>query len=107
MAAGFGLPGLIVPVLLLWRSRRAQRILRTGISGVATIRSLRETGVRINDQPRVELELLVRVGTRAPYVIQHKQVVPTVALPLLLPGASIRVKVDPEDPKSCLIEDLA
>lgn len=44
----------------------ADRIASTGIAGTATVTGLTQTGMSLNDQPQVEIGLLVSIPGRAP-----------------------------------------
>lgn len=83
-------------------SLKAQELLRCGRIGSATVAAVRQTGTFVNDNPECELDLHVRVEGEEPYRVKHRQVLAMVALPGFQPGASVPVRVDPEDP-SCLV----
>jgi hypothetical protein len=78
--------------------QKAQELLRSGRVGSATVAGVRQTGTFVNDNPECELELQVRVDGGDPYPVVHRQVLAMVALPGFQPGASVPVRVDPEDP---------
>lgn len=110
---GFGITGLILAVTgvglilwgaLWWRSAaNVQRIKATGIPGQALILGLSQTGMYINNQPQVELQLQVTTAMHAPYTISHKTVVPLIMLGRLTSGQPLAVKVDPANPQSLAI----
>ena len=83
--------------------RRAQYLMQAGRVGTATVSGVRQTGTYVNNNPECELELEVSVDGGAPYGVTHRQVLSSVALPGFQPGASIPVRVDPEDPDSLVI----
>lgn len=85
------------------QTRRAHQLLRTGRVGRATVATVRQTGNFVNDDPECELELQVSVDGGAPYRVMHRQVLATVALPGFRPGASVPVRVDPDDPQTLVI----
>src|SRR5436190_9565089 len=58
--------------------KRAQALMQSGTQGEATILSLQDTGMRINDNPRVSVLLEVNVAMRPPY-----QVTKTVTIPMI------------------------
>ncbi len=100
-AAILGITGLV----LVWfgvRARRsaaeADRIAATGLAGTATVTGLTQTGMSLNDQPQVKIDLLVTVPGRAPYAASRKEFVPLILLGRLGSGAPLPVKVDPTDP---------
>jgi hypothetical protein len=81
----------------------AQRLMATGLLGQATVLALRDTGAVVNENPRIEFELLVSVDGREPYPVIHRQVVSRLVLANFQPGTSIPVRVDPADPSRVLI----
>jgi hypothetical protein len=96
---------------LVWfglRARRsaadADRIASTGLAGTATITGLTQTGMSLNDQPQVEMELLVSIPGRAPYAATRKEFVPLILLGRLSSGLPLAVKVDPADPQRLIID---
>jgi hypothetical protein len=78
-----------------------------GISGQATIVSLSEGGPYVNERPTITMELDVELPGRAPYRAQAKQVVGRLVIGRLEPGASIPVRVDPEDPAKVSVDEPA
>ncbi len=111
---GFGLTAVILGatgIALVWfgmRARRsaaeADRIASTGIAGTATVTGLTQTGMTLNDQPQVEIGLLVSIPGRAPYAAARKEFVPLILLGRLSSGQPLPVKVDPNDPQAIVID---
>ncbi|MBI4259595.1 MAG: hypothetical protein HY658_03420 [Actinobacteria bacterium] len=83
---------------------RRQRLLATGLPGRATILEMTQTGVLVNDQPQVELKMLVEVEGRPPHEVTQKAIVPLIALGRLSSGQPLPVKVDPANPNDLAIE---
>lgn len=101
----------VTGVVLIWfglRARRAaadaDRITATGLAGTATVTGLTQTGMSLNDQPQVDMELLVSVPGRAPYQAHRKEFVPLILLGRLSSGLPLPVKVDPTDPGRVIID---
>jgi hypothetical protein len=82
---------------------KAQHLAVNGRPGTATIAAIRQTGVVVNENPQVELDLQVQVDAGAPYGVTHKQVIAMIAIPQFQPGCVVPVKVDPDDPQSLII----
>lgn len=82
---------------------KAQRLNAVGQDATATITAVRDTGMTVNDNPSIELDLQVQVGGGAPYAVTHQQVVSRLAIGNFQPGASVAVKVDPADSQSIMI----
>ncbi len=106
-AAILGITGLV----LVWiglRARRAaaeaDRITATGLAGTATVTGLTQTGMQLNDQPQVKIDLLVSIPGREPYAASRKEFVPLILLGRLGSGVPLPVKVDPADPQDVIID---
>jgi hypothetical protein len=74
-----------------------------GIPGRAIITAIADTGMTVNDNPRVALTLEVSVGDQAPYTVTHTQVISRIAVAGFQPGATVPVRVDPADGQSLII----
>ncbi len=82
---------------------RAQRLMSVGIVGQAVIDGVADTGVTVNDHPKVMLDLTVTVPGGAPYKAAVTQVVSRIAKGSFQAGATVPVRVDPEDPQVLMI----
>lgn len=98
MGACFMLGPAIMVLVRVSSSRRAAHFARVGVDGTAQILSVRETGVRVNHQPQVAIQMRVFAGNMPPYEVTTNKVVSVVDLPRMQPGASMSVKVDPGKP---------
>ena len=78
--------------------RAEQALLESGTPGRATITGFTDTGLLVNFNPQVVLDLQVTVDGQAPYAAQLSTSVPQVYLSRLQTGGSIGVRVDPVDP---------
>jgi hypothetical protein len=111
---GFVLTAVIlggVAILLLAWGRKwqkgyaeAQRIKAQGVPGQATIMSMRQTGVYVNEQPQIELQLQVQDEMYGSRQVTLKEYVPLMLLGTLSSGRPLPVKVDPADPNNVVIE---
>jgi hypothetical protein len=88
---------------LAGQQQLAQRLLSVGLPGTATITAVADTGATINDNPSVLFDLQVLVDGGDAYPVEHTQVVSRMALPGFQPGATVPVRVDPEDPNVLII----
>jgi hypothetical protein len=106
-AALLGLTGV---GLFLWGRRwakgykDAQRLRTSGVPGQATIQGMRQTGVYLNEQPQIELNLQVQTQMHGPYQVTVREYVPLMLLGTLSSGRPLPVKVDPADPQKLVIE---
>ena len=106
-AAILGVVGLL---LFLWgmrwgnRYQEAQRVKATGVPGQARITGMRQTGVYLNEQPQVELNLAVTTEMHGEYPVTVKEYVPLMLLGVLSSGRPLPVKVDPSNQQNVIIE---
>jgi hypothetical protein len=82
---------------------KAQHLMANGQAGSATITAVRDTGMTINDNPTVELDLDVSLVGGEPYAVTHRQTISRIAIPSFQPGATVPVRVDPADRTSLMI----
>jgi len=101
----------IVGVAMIWiglRARRgaakADRIVSSGLPGTATVTALTQTGMSLNEQPQIDMELLVSIPGRAPYPARRKEFVPLILLGRLSSGQPLPVRVDPADPQNVIVD---
>ena len=83
--------------------QKAQHLMANGRVASATITAIRDTGMTINDNPTVELDLSVAVDGTEPYAVTHRQTISRIAIPSFQPGATVPVRVDPADRTSLMI----
>jgi hypothetical protein len=80
--------------------------IKGGVSTSAVIASIADTGMTVSmpsvgpDAPEYKLGLLVTPpgGSGNPYAVKIKAIVPRIFVPMVVPGATIGVVVDPTDP---------
>jgi hypothetical protein len=78
--------------------KRAEELMKVGTQGEATILSLQDTGMRINDNPRVTMQLEIQMPFGAPYQITKTITVPLIRLSQIQVGSKVPVMVDMTDP---------
>ena len=83
----------------------ARDLQREGVPAQAEILSLDATGVKINDDPVIRLEVEVRPRDRPPYRATIKRLlISTLEIPQYQPGLVIAVRYDPKDPSRVSID---
>lgn len=80
----------------------AERLANEGVDGTADIKQIISTGKMVNMQPEIQFQMTVNVNGQTSEVT-HLQVVPPTIIPQLQPGATVPVKVDPNDHSQLLI----
>lgn len=91
--------GLIsLPIVGLQRAR-VRQLMENGIQGVGTVLALEDTGVTINDNPRVRMRIRIEPtnGVMAPYEVTKTSTVSRLQLPRV--GDSYPVWIDPDNPE--------
>jgi hypothetical protein len=92
---------------LISESRQRQSLLRNGERAVAEILNISDTGVTVNDNPRVALRLLVQPKSRTGFEATTKLLVSRLSLAIFQPGAKIQVRFDPNDLQKVAVEPPA
>ena len=80
--------------------KKAEALLATGTPGEATILQLADTGMRINDDPRVSLLLEVRIPGYPAYQVQKTVTIPLIRMSQVQVGAVVAVMADPTQPNN-------
>jgi hypothetical protein len=83
--------------------QKTAMLMASGIVGQARIDQVSDTGTTINDNPQVQFTLTVTVPDRDPYPATLTQVVSRIAIGSFQPGATVPVRVSPEDPQTLMI----
>ncbi len=83
-----------------------RQLMATGETAQATVLQMSDTGMRINDNPRVSLLLEVHPANRPAYQVEVKQVISMLQASQYQPGQQLEVKIDPADPKRVVISAI-
>lgn len=83
--------------------QKTSALMASGIVGQARIDDVTDTGMTVNDNPRVLFSLTVTIPGLDPYPASLTQVVSRLAIGSFQPGATIPVRVSPDDPQSLII----
>src|SRR5207248_6058265 len=84
----FSLPFFIMGRRMSKGAAAEDQIYATGEEGTATITGLTQTGLFVNNNPEVKLDLQVSTPGRMPYPATHKEIVPLILLGQLAVGAT-------------------
>src|SRR3954454_21538489 len=84
-------------------SQQAEHLMANGRVGTATIGAVRQTGLWVNENPQVEMDLDVTVEGLPSYSTTHRQVIAQIAIPQFQPGATVPVRVDPDNPTRLIV----
>jgi uncharacterized protein HemY len=81
-----------------------QQLLMTGVPATATVLQLEDGGMRVNDNPMVNVMLQVNSTQFGTYQAVVQSIVPMIKLAQVQPGQSVNVKVDPSNPQRVALE---
>jgi hypothetical protein len=88
-----------IPLYMMQNNRKKmQNLAATGKQGEATILQMEDTGMRINDDPRVALTMEIRIPGYPPYQIRKTMTLELIRMSQVQPGAVVAVLADPTDP---------
>lgn len=82
------------------------RQIKNGIDTTAKVLRVWDTGVTINDNPQVGLELEILPESRVPYTAEVKTVVSRLTVAQVQPGITARVRYDPLKPERVQVLSL-
>ncbi len=88
-----------IPIYLMRQNqKKAQALVASGTPGEATVLQLEDTGMRINDDPRVAVTLEVRIPGYPPYQIRKTMTLPLIRMSQVQVGSVVAVLADPTQP---------
>jgi hypothetical protein len=82
--------------------KQAERLRLHGVRATGRVQSLSPTGMSINDVPQVMVQLVVELPGQMPYQATSKLLLSNPAM--LMPGAQVALRVDPQNPNNVLLE---
>lgn len=80
---------IVVGLIVGNNAKKSDQILQTGIPGTASITGLTQTGVYLNENPQINMNLLITLPGEVPYAASHKEFVPLMLLGRLSTGAPL------------------
>ncbi|MFI5914960.1 hypothetical protein [Dactylosporangium sp. NPDC051541] len=86
------------------RFREAQALREHGVRGTAQVLGANQTGVYLNEQPQMALQLRITAPGHGTYDTTIKEYVPFIAMGMLGSGRPLTVLVDPLDPAKVIVE---
>jgi len=90
---------IAVPIYLIRNNqKRAQDLMAKGTQGEATILELEDTGMFVNNNPRVKLTLEIRMPMYPTYQLTKTATVPIIRIAQVQVGSVVQVMVDMSDP---------
>ncbi|MHA1614934.1 MAG: hypothetical protein ACTSYJ_08825 [Candidatus Thorarchaeota archaeon] len=105
----WGMAGMFLltnSTVVLWAylsNRRREIREKTWMDAEATILEVGETGTYINNQPRLRFKLFVNSPIHPPGEVVLKKVIPLLALSRYQQGATVKIKVSPDNPEDIML----
>jgi hypothetical protein len=81
------------------QAQQFNRILTVGRPGSALIRGHTDAGEQVAGNPVWIFDLEITPGGGAPYAVQHREIVSTMAMGSYPDGTSMACRIDPGDPQ--------
>jgi hypothetical protein len=81
-------------------------LLQTGVAGVARVTSVVDSGVRVNFEPVLDIELEVALEDGRHYAARVRELAPQMYAGRIEPGANIGVRADAVDPQYITLDWL-
>lgn len=103
MIAIFGGVFFMIYKLVFGPMINASRLMKTGLPGKATITSVSDTGVTINNNPQVKLTLDIRNSLGQRYTTTVRTLVSRINPFVFQPGMEVPVKIDPKNEMNVII----
>lgn len=85
---------------------KEKKLLQTGVPAPAVITRIWDTGVTINNDPQIGVELQVTPSTGMPFTVQTKQLISRLQTSYYQPGTACQVRYDPNDTSTVAIESI-
>lgn len=85
---------------------QSKKLLQTGVPAQGVITRIWDTGVTINNDPEIGLEVQVTPSTGMPFTAKAKKLISRLDTSYYQPGMSCTVRYDPNDTSTVAIESL-
>lgn len=102
ICASFAFTGGIIALVyyaVYRNAKKKRKVWDTGIPAQAKVLRIWDTGMLVNNQPRVGMALEVHPNGRTPYQVEIKKVIPMIYMAQIQPGAVLQAKVDADNPE--------
>jgi hypothetical protein len=99
-AAGMAQQGIADRGALEQQAHEQNRILGIGSAGVATIKGHVDTGEQVAGNPIWVLEVAIAPEGGAPYTVQKREIISSVAMSGYADGTTMPCRIDPADPNT-------
>jgi len=97
----FVLSKTLFPYLSILRLNR--RLTKEGVEADAILLNMEQTGLYVNNQPQVRLQLQVHPSTGRNFVTETREVLSFLDLTRIQIGCTLKVKYNPENSKEVMV----
>jgi hypothetical protein len=97
----FVLSRILFPILKNGQMKR--RLLREGIEAEAILLNMEQTGLYVNNQPQIKLQVQVQPHTGRNFVSETSEVLTLIDLSQLRIGSTLKVKYNPTNTKEVMV----
>jgi hypothetical protein len=101
---GMGVMFFMIGKTMRDQAEKARHLALHGKRARGTVMSIQPTGMSINDVPQMVLKLRVELDGAAPYEAEMKMLIPPHQVAQLAGGATIALRVDPNNPREIAAE---
>lgn len=91
----------LFPILQI--SKMKKRLMKEGIEAEAVLLNMEQTGLYVNNQPQIKLQVQVQPLTGRNFVSEVKEVLTLIDLSQLRIGSTLKVKYNPVNTKEIMV----
>ena len=88
---------------LMQISKMKKRLIREGIEADAVLLNMEQTGLYVNNQPQIKLQVQVHPSTGRNFVSEVREVLTLIDLSQLRIGSTLKVKYNPANTKEVVV----
>lgn len=88
---------------LLQISKMKKKLMKEGIEADAVLLNMEQTGLYVNNQPQIKLQVQVQPLTGRNFVSEIREVLTLIDLSQLRIGTTLKVKYNPENTKEVMV----
>lgn len=97
----FVLSRTLMPLLKIGRLKK--RLLREGVEAEAVLLNMEQTGLYVNNQPQIKLQVQVQPQSGRNFVSEVREVLTLIDLSQLRIGTTLKVKYNPANTKEVMV----
>lgn len=91
----------LIPLLKV--SRMKKRLMQEGVEAEAVLLNMEQTGLYVNNQPQIKLQVQVQPNSGRNFVSEVREVLTLIDLSQLRIGSTLKVKYNPANTKEVMV----